>query len=87
MIDVSNSLYKARHGFAPRGLGHWGFFIKIKDSKLTELECPFEHYYCDDEKACIMWAKEVMTLTEAKKQIVDWLKSKGYNKGTIYVAD
>lgn len=89
MIKFSNSIYKSNHNKQPRGFGKWGFYVPIKDSTLTKLECPLEHYRVEvySGKFCMVWASKVMTLTEAKKEIESWFLSKGLTKGTIYIAD
>ena len=82
-IKFTNSVYKYETGVNPRGLGHWAFQYRGNDNTLTKLECPFEHY--QSGVYVIVWASKVMTLTDAKKEIGDWFKSKGFN-GTIAVA-
>ena len=87
-IKFSNSIYKREHGKAPRGFGRWAFYVPISDSKLTKLECPFEHYETNygTHKFALIWASTTMTLTEAKNEISKWFNS-WFLKGTIYVAD
>ena len=90
MIKCKNSIYKAEHNKQPRGLGMWGFYVPIKDETLTKLNCPLEHYQVEGfyhGKFCMVWASKVMTLTEAKKEVIKWLTSNDLTKGTIYVAD
>lgn len=90
MIEFRNSIYKAEHDKAPRGVGQWGFYVPIRDGTLYRLECPFEHYQVENfggGRYCLVWASKVMTLTEAKKELADWLKSKGMTSGVIQIAD
>ena len=88
MIKVSNDIYKYEHEKCPRGVGQWAFYVPISDKKLTTFDCPFKHYEVTygNHKYALVWASKVMSLADAKKEIVDWLKS-WFLKGTIYVAD
>jgi len=83
MISFTNSVYIYNHGRKPRGFGSWAFQYRGKDKKLTELNCPFNHY--QDGDFVIVWASDTMTLTEAKKEIKNWFKEHGFN-GVISVA-
>ena len=89
MITFSNSIYKREHESNPRGLGKWAFYVPIKIETLSKLDCPFEFYETNygSRKFVLIWATSVMTLTDAKKELENWLKSKGLTNGTIFVAD
>ena len=86
MIDFRNSIYKANHDQAPRGRGLWGFLIRVKDERLTAMACPLEHYQTE-RGFSIVWASGVMTLTQAKEELKNWLYSKGIRTGVVYIAD
>ena len=85
-IRFTNSIYQLNHGKNPRGTGFWGFLIRCKDSVLTKKNCPFDHYQQDYSDLCLIWSTGVMTLTEAKKEVGDWLKANGFS-GIVAVAD
>lgn len=88
MISFSTSLYEREHCKKPRGTGLWGFYTHIKNEVLTNLECPFDHDVSSGRQTLtIIWAREVMPLSKAKKELVDWLKSKGFKDILIQVAD
>ena len=84
MIRFDNELYKREHDKNPGGLGLWAFIVNIKKGDLSLANCPFD-YYTDNKKA-VIFASDVMTLTEAKKEIEKYLKSINYN-GVVYVGD
>lgn len=84
-ITFSNSIYEREHETKPRGFGKWAFLTFIQDSAFTRENCPLEHYKTG--RYTIVWASDVMTLTEAKKQFKTWLLEHGYKNELIYVAD
>lgn len=86
MIEFRNSIYKANHDKQPRGVGLWGFLLRIKNERLTAMGCPFEHYALE-RGLVIVWASGVMTLAQAKKELSDWFYSQGIKKGVMYIAD
>jgi hypothetical protein len=87
MIKFSNSIYVREHEKQPRGFGKWAFFVRINDTKLNELECPFQHYPYNNHAFSVIWASDVMSLTDAKKEIKTWFETKGITKLDAYVAD
>lgn len=90
MIKFSNSIFKAEHNKAPRGVGLWGFYVPIRKETLDRFGCPFEYYKVENYyggRYCLVWASKVMTLTEAKNEIAGWFRANGMTDGIIYVAD
>lgn len=84
-MTFSNTEYVSNHGVNPRGLGHWAFIVRVKDEDLTTHNCPLEHYKYNNFAHSIIWASGVMTLTDAKKEIKNWLNTIHYD-GVVYVA-
>lgn len=82
-IKFTNSVYEYNHEKAPRGVGHWAFQFRGKDEVLTKKNCPFEHY--QQGNYVIVWASKVMSLTEAKKEMLQWFKANGFS-GVLAVA-
>ena len=83
-MKFSNTMYICNHGRNPRGFGRWAFMIRCRDEEVSKRNCPFEHY--QQGAFVLIWASTTMTLTDAKKEVGDWLKSVGW-KGLILVAD
>lgn len=86
MISYGTHIYERETGKKPRGLGHWAFYLNISNEELTKHECPFEHYKSDIRNRTLVWASDVMLLSQAKKELTDWLKSKGVKSAIIEVA-
>ena len=85
MITFSNAHYIINHGKKPSGLGRWAFYTFISNQALTRENCPLEHYKYG--RYSLIWSSDVMLLSDAKKELENWLKSKGYKKELVYVAD
>ena len=83
-IKFTNSVFEyERDGQKPRGVGKWAFQFRGKDEILTKKNCPFEHY--QQGEYVIVWASQVMTLTEAKKEMKQWFSANGFS-GVLAVA-
>lgn len=85
MITFNNYKYINEHGKAPRGLGMWAFYSYINESALRRENCPFEYHKIG--RYTLIWASKPMLLSEAKKELKNWLTSKGYKNELIFVAD
>lgn len=85
MIKFNNCRYVSEHGKQPRGLGHWAFLTYIQDFAFEREKCPLEHYKVG--RLTLVWASDIMSLTDAKNEIKSWLLEHGYKNEIIYIAD
>ena len=83
-IKFTNAAYEYEHNKAPRGVGMWAFMIRARDEIVAQKNYPYDHY--QQGAYVILWTSKVMTLTEAKKEIKEWLSKNGFS-GIVAVAD